>query len=105
MPISEKLVKISANPSTGPAITVSSHRNPATRTVYHQRPRTSRELPRNASRIRLFSNRTSCWTNCQSTYLRIAIGIPIKVSAIAITASVASSWPNATRQNRGSIAR
>lgn len=44
--ISERSAKLSAKPSAGPVTTPISQKTPATRSVYHQRPRTSSELPR-----------------------------------------------------------
>ena len=38
-------------------------------------PRTAFELSRIASRIERSLKMISCWTNCQSTYFQIAIGI------------------------------
>ena len=70
-----------------------------------QRPRTSSELPRKASRIDLSVKRTSCWTKSQLTYFQAAIGIPTTVSSSRRRAKVTISWAATTRQNRASIPR
>ena len=77
---SERLAKISPMLSAGPVTTLTRKKKPVTRTVRHQRPRTTSVLRRKAPRIDASSKKIACWMNCQSTYLRAAIGRPITLS-------------------------
>ena len=98
---SGSVVKISAKPRNGPTTTLTSQKKAATRSVYHQRPRTSSELPLNASRSPRSSNRICCWTKSQPTYFQAANGMPMIVSDHQrCIATVASSWAPTTRLKR-----